>query len=199
MTKFSVAVVFILLCALGRPTIGYSQKPSNRIVNAVKDFSKKNKKEESLTMQLLKSATQFKYGVNNWSVAPEFHYQGYIIVTPTSVMLNIYNMSSLCFTETEYLTTSQYASFLNRLYGLRIKTNPDEPLMLCGGGVYTILIQKNSSILFKGIEDEDIVTTKGRLCDAFLPLLNLHMRDVYNDPSSTFGTIIDIFPEDQNF
>lgn len=148
-------------------------------------------------MQMLKSATKIEYGFNNGSVAPEYQYHGTIIVTPNYVTLNITNMSSLCYTETRNLTTSQYAFFLNSLYGLGIKPNPDEPLMLDGAGVYDINIQNGKSTLFKGIEYEDIVTTKGNLSDAFVPLLNSKMREVYNDPSSTFGVIIDIFPEDQ--
>lgn len=194
----AVLKIGLLLLSIGMiSSEGFSQKPSNRIVNAVKSYSKKNQRKESVSMQMLKSATKIEYGFNNGSVAPEYQYQGTIIVTPNYVTLNITNMSSLCYTETRNLTTSQYTSFLNRLYGLGIKPNPEEPMMLCGAGVYYIHIQKGKSTLFKGIEDEDIVTAKGNLSDAFVPLLNSKMREVYNDPSSTFGMIIDIFPEDQ--
>lgn len=197
--RIILKMVFPIVCVGLISSEGFSQNPSTKIVNAVKNYSKKNQKKENVSMQMLKSATKIKYGFNNGSVAPEYQYQGTIIVTPNYVTLNITNMSSLCYTETRNLTTSQYSSFLNRLYGLGIKLNPDEPMMLCGGGVYDILIQKGNSTLFKGVEDEDIVTTKGNLSDAFVPLLNSKMREVYNDPSSTFGMIIDIFPEDQTY
>lgn len=191
----AVLKIGLLLLSVGMiPPEGFSQNPTSRIVNAVKNYSKKNQREEGVSMQMLKSATKIEYGFNNGSVAPEYQYQGTIIVTPNYVTLNITNMSNLCYTETRILTTSQYTTFLNSLYGLGIKPNPDEPIMLCGAGVHHINIQKGKSTLFKGIENEDIVTSKGNLSDAFVPLLNSNMREVYNNPSSCF---IDIFPEDQ--
>lgn len=239
----TVLKIGLLLLSIGMiSSEGFSQKPSKRIVNAVKNDSEKNQRKESVSMQMLKSATKIEYGFSNGAVAPEGSYQGTIIVTPNDVTLDITHGSSLCYTETRNLTTSQYTSFLNRLYGLGIKPNPDEPIMLDGlgieldpdgilmlygsediadpdellmlyygsgiepnpdepvmldgGDVYYIRIQKGKSTLLEGVEDEDIVTAKGNLRDAFVPLLNSSMREVYNNPGSTF---VDIFPEDTDY
>ncbi len=183
--------IILFLSCLGLMHVeAYPQKPSNRIVNAVKDFSRKSQKKECLSMQLLKSATKIKYGFNNGSVYPDYHYQGYIIVTPNKVTIEIHNRSRLCYSNSQHLTSKQYSKFLNNILSLGIKQNPDDPMILYGGGVYDILIQRNNKTLFNGVEDDDIVTTKGRLSDAFVPLLNTDMREVYNDPGSTFDVIM---------
>lgn len=189
MLKTIKILIAIFLCSSIMPFSVYSQKSSNEIVNAIKDFYKKDQKKEYLTLPLLKSATQFKYGFNNGSVAPEYQYQGYIIVTSSIVTLRIYNMSSVCYTKSRSITSAQYSTFINDFYRLGVKPNPDEPLMLCGGAVYDILILKNNSIMFKGIEDEDIVTTKGRLSDAFAPLLSSDMKQLYDDPTKIFDPL----------
>ncbi len=177
-----------------------AQKISNDVVNAVKEYSKKKQKNEYLSMKLLRSATEIIYGFNNGSVAPDYHYQGYIIVKPNNVTLKIYHMSSVCYNSSKSITSSQYSSFLNNLFRLGVKPNPEEPLMLCGGDVTNIHIKKNNTTLFKGTEDEDIVTTKGRLSDAFEPLLDSGMKKVYDSPSVSFD--IDnsfVIPEELNY
>lgn len=192
----NIKFIFILLCFGLIHTEAFPQKTSDILFDAVKNYSKKNKQKEYLSMQLLRVATEITYGFNNGSVASEAAYQGYIIVTHDDVTLNIFNLSSLCYSNTYNITSKQYTNFLTNLYALGIKANPDAPMVLCGGGVYDITINKGNKTIFKGIEDEDIVTSKGQLSDAFKPLLNAEMKKVYNDPSITFGTIIDIFPEE---
>lgn len=180
---------------IGSYSLVYSQNPSNKVFGAVKEYAKKNQKKELLPMQMLKSATEISYGFSNGSVAPDFQYYGEIIVTPTYVTLKIINQSSVCYTRSISLTTKQYSSFLSRLYSLGIKKNSEDYIPMCGGGTYELIVKKGNKTLFKGSEDEDIITSKGRLSDPFLSLLDSDMLDVYHDPCSTF-IIIDIFPED---
>lgn len=165
----------------------FSQKPSNNVFGVVKEYAKKNQKKELLPMQTLKSATEIIYGFSNGSVAPEFQYYGEIIVTPNNVTIKIINQSRLCYTRGSTITSSQYSDFLTRLYSLGIKKNTEDYIPMCGGGVYELTLKKGSTTIFEGSEDEGIVTSKGRLSDPFLPLLDTCMRDVYDDPSSTFG------------
>lgn len=74
----------------------FSQNTASRLSDAVK-FTVKNRKKECISMQLLKSATQITYGFNNGSVASEYAYQGYIVVTLQDVALKIYSQSSPCY------------------------------------------------------------------------------------------------------
>lgn len=140
MRKIFIIIALLVLIGFNSNQVN-AQKISNDIVNAVKDFSKNKQSPEYISMKLLKSATQIMYGFNNGSVAPECQYQGYIIVKPNIVTLNIYHQSSLCYTRAKSLSSSQYSSFLNNLYRLGVKPNPEEPLMLCGGDDTNILIQ----------------------------------------------------------
>ena len=186
---------FTILCAGGILSLSYSQVPSNKVFGAVKEYAKKNQKKEFLPMLMLKSATEISYGFSNGTVAPEFQYYGKIIVTPNNVTLKIINQSRVCYTQTRTITSRQYSDFLTRLYSLGIKKNTEEYIPMCGGGVYELTLKKGNKTIFEGSEDEDIITSKGRLSNPFLPLLNSDMMDVYHDPCSTF-IIIDIFPED---
>lgn len=144
---------------------------------------------------MLKSATEISNGFSNGAVAPEFQYYGKIIVTPNNVTLKIINQSRVCYTQTRTITSRQYSDFLTRLYSLGIKKNTEEYIPMCGGGVYELTLKKGNKTIFEGSEDEEIITSKGRLSDPFLPLLDSDMMDVYHDPSSTF-IINDVFPED---
>lgn len=182
----------VLIVALFIPS-AYSQKPSNKVFGAVKEYAKKNQKKELLSMQMLKSATEISYCFSNGAVAPEFQYYGKIIVTPNNVTLKIINQSRVCYTQTRTITSRQYSDFLTRLYSLGIKKNTEEYIPMCGGGVYELTLKKGSKTIFEGSEDEDIITSKGLLSDPFLPLLDSDMMDVYHDPCSTF-IINDVFP-----
>lgn len=182
-------IVVICTCFYASP-----QKPSHGVLRAAKEYVKKKQKTECLSMEMLKSATEISYGFSNGSVAPECAYYGRIMVTPKNVTLDIFHLSSLCYTRTRKLTAKDYTSFLSRLYSLGVKKNTEEYFPVCGGATFDLKIMKGKKVIFKGTEGEDIVTAKGRINEAFLPLLTSEMRNVYNDPSSTFGTIIDIFP-----
>lgn len=166
-----------------------AQKSSNKLFQAVKEYAKKNHKKELLSMQMLKSATEISYSFTNGSVAPEYQYYEEIIVTPQYVTLNVINQSNLCYSRSHTLTSRQYSDFLTKLYSLGVKKSTDEFIPMCGEGVSKLLIKNGDRIMFKGSEDEDIVTSKGRLSNPFLPLLNTEMRDIFDDPSSTFGVI----------
>lgn len=174
----------------------FPQKTSHQVFGMVKEYAKKNQKKELLPLQILKSATEIIYGFSNGSVAPEFQYYGEIIATPNNVTLNIINQSRVCYTRSRTLTSKQYSAFLTRLYSLGIKKNTEEYIPMCGGGVNELKLKRGEKIIFEYSEDEDIITSKGRLSDPFLPLLDPFMREVYDDPSITFGIIIDIFPDD---
>lgn len=174
-----------------------SQTPANRVFEAVKEYvGKQQNPQKHLSMQLLKSASKIIYGFNNGTVHPDYHYQGYIIVTSTKVTLEIHNKSSLYYSNSKNLSSEQYSAFLNSLLKLGVKQNPNEPMMSCGGGGYDLTIKKNETVVFKGTEDEEIVTARGRLCDAFTPLLNIEMRNIYNNPSVTFDSSGDMYPDD---
>lgn len=164
----------------------FAQKSSNRVAGDIIKFSKKNQKGESLTMPILKSATRIVYGFSNGSVHPDYQYQGYIIVTPSTVTLEIYHSSRECYSNLRSLTSKQYTTFLNNLYALGVKPNTDDPMMLDGAGVYELTIEKNKKVIFKGEENVTIVATKGSLRDAFEPLLDSEMKAVYKDPTTTF-------------
>lgn len=188
----------LLLCLVSPHILAYPQKPSNMVVGKVQKYQKTKR----LSMLMLKSANEISYGFSNGSVAPRYAYYGRIIVTPEYVTLDIINQSSSCYNESRVLTAKQYSSFLSTLYSLGVKENTEEYLPLCGGGVSELIIKKGRKTLFNGTENEDIITTKGSLIDAFLPLLSYEMKKVYNDPSITFDTIdpidptVDIFPVD---
>ncbi|MDE6553799.1 MAG: hypothetical protein K2K98_12710 [Muribaculaceae bacterium] len=187
-------LTLLILIGLGMlPSGAFGQKTKKEFIDAIKEHSqkpgktgKKQNKTDGVTLAMLKSATKITYGFGNGTVLPEYAYQGYIIVTPKSVTLEIYNNSRVCFSDTERLSTTQYATFLNRLYGLGLKPNPNDPMMLCGGTPDSIEIMKGNQTLFKGDINENIVTTNGYLYEPFKTLLPDYMKDVYEDPGSTF-------------
>lgn len=162
-----------------------------REYNRHKSMGTQNPGRKQLSMQLLKSATEIKYGFNNGSVSPEYHYQGYITVTPDYVSLDIYHDSHLCYSESESLTPNQYSKFLDKLNSLGVKPNKGEYNIPDGAGICSIEIKQDDSILFKGIENGDIVTTKGSLRDAFEFLLSPGMMNVYKNPEDSFNSLPD--------
>lgn len=192
----NIKFILILLCISIPSFIVYSQKTSNKIFDTVKEYARKNRQKELLPMQMLKSATEISYGFSNGSVSPEYAYKAKIIVTPKYVILNIINQSSLCFTKSCSLTIKQYSDFITSLYSLGIKKNTEDYIPIYRGGSSELTIQNGDRTLFKGVKEKDFITSKGQLSDPFLTLLDKEMRAVYDDPSSTFGTIIDIFPVD---
>lgn len=194
--KNTIKSIFFFLFLIGSNRSVFPQKTSHQVFGMVKEYAKKNQKKELLPLQILKSATEIIYGFSNGSVAPEFQYYGEIIATPNNVTLNIINQSRVCYTRSRTLTSKQYSAFLTRLYSLGIKKNTEEYIPMCGGGVNELKLKRGEKIIFEYSEDEDIITSKGRLSDPFLPLLDPFMREVYDDPSITFGIIIDIFPDD---
>ncbi len=66
-------------------------------------------------------------------------------------------------------------------------------MMLCGGSPLTIKIQKGNQTLFAGTILEEIVTTKGFLGDPFVALLPDYMKEVFDNPGSTFAPNLDPF------
>ncbi len=186
--------IIILVLGLGISCgNAFAQKQSSNMAGKVISYSKNNQKQDKLTMPMLKSASRIIYGFSNGAVHPDYQYAGYIIVTPNEASLKIYHQSKVSYYGTQKLTAKQYSAFLNNLFSLGIKPNLEDPMMLCGGGVEDLTIEKNGKVIFKGEENETIVTTKGHLRDAFEPLLNKEMKAVYKDPTSTFDQPTDDF------
>lgn len=144
--------------------------------------------KELLSMSMLKSATEIKYSFNNGSVHPDYHYQGYIIVDPHSVSLEIYHDGFSTYSASEGLSTQEYNRFLEKLYSLGIKNNTDSDYWgLEGGGVYELEIYKGSNKVLEGTIDETITTTKGSIHELFKSLLTPEMLKVYKDPVETIN------------
>lgn len=58
--------------------------------------------------------------------------------------------------------------------------------MLCVSTPNSVEIMKGSQTLFKVEENENIVTTRGYLYEPFKTILTDYMKDVLEDPGSTF-------------
>ena len=162
-----------------------------REYNRQKSRDGQSPRQGQVTMRLLKSATEIKYGFNNGTVSPEYQYQGYITVTPGYVSLDIYHDSHLCHSDSESLSSNQYNEFLKKLYSSGLKRYHNEYGLPDGAGINYIEIKKDDSTLFKGTENSDIETTKGNLQDAFVFLLSPAMSAVYKDPTTTFHSVYD--------
>ena len=197
--KACLRFVLIFFCLIVVPAEGISQRISPGLARNLRGYAANNEKKNKITMQFLKSATEIIYGFNNGSVAPDYAYQGYIVVTPKTVTLDIYHRSSKCYSETETISSSEYSKFLNQLVALGIKDNPEDPLMLDGAGVFDIVIKKNGKILFKGAEDEDIVTTKGHLRDPFVSILSPSQKSIYDNPENAFAIDTEFYLDDIDF
>ncbi len=189
-----------LLCLCLLPCAALSQKKTKSYIDAIKEHAQKPSKTDAkpdksgkVTLAMLKSATKITYGFGNGAVHPDYAYTGDIIVTPKNVTLTIYHDSSESYSNSVAISSTQYATFLNHLYSIGLKPNPDDPMMLCGGSPLTIKIQKGNQTLFAGTILEEIVTTKGFLGDPFVALLPDYMKEVFDNPGSTFAPNLDPF------
>lgn len=195
MRKF-FKLLFIVTFAGLTCNIAFPQQKFQKFAKVAKDYNNKKQQRQTLSMPLLKSANKITYNFNNGAVSPEYAYQGYIIVTPDAVSFDIYNNSMLKYSDYCSITPQQYTGFLNSLLALGVKPNPEDPFFLDGAGVYGITIQKNNDTIFQGEENYDIITSKGRLADAFTPLLTPSMMDAYKNPASKIDDTINYWDID---
>lgn len=151
-------------------------------------YQKQGNKKEFLSMSMLKSATEIKYSFNNGSVHPDYQYQGYIVVDPHSVSLEIYHDGFSTYSYSTGLSTQEYNRFLDKLYSLGIINDPDaDYLMYYGGGVYELEIYDGSKKVLEGTINETITSTKGSIHELFESMLTPEMLKVYKDPIETIN------------
>ena len=133
---------------------------------------KKGSKSETLSRSKLEQATSIEYSTDMGSV-PEWH-DCKITVKKGSVRVRMTkgygNENKVVLDQTLTLTTTKYQQFIASLGNQAIKkVNPQNRGV--GGGSSRIEVRKDSSILFKGDENDDLKVSNGELIDPFLKIL----------------------------
>ncbi len=139
-----------------------------------------------LSLDKLEKATLIIYQFNNGTVAPDFHYDGYIKVTKDSVNVTIFRgyNSDVKFNESRELSPDEYKQFLNRLVQQKIrKATPSKHNRAASGShVSYIAVWQDDELIFDGSEHLNLSIADGRLDDAFMDLLSGDMEIAAHHP-----------------
>ncbi|MBR1687962.1 MAG: hypothetical protein IJ710_05425 [Prevotella sp.] len=166
---------------------------------------------KQLTLQQMKSATQFTYCCDNGSLPPEYAWQYSVIITPHSSRVYVhYGYDSgdgvVDFvTADETLTTAQYQRFQQALAVRKVSfhaapANYDPPV---GGGAESLTVNFTGNVKWEGSDIQRTLTVgNGELITAFETVLTqtqqmlLHNPEAYRpDPNTIIGPNADPDPE----
>ena len=174
---------FLVLLSICVPELVLAQK-SNKMDNLVRSVSAYTQNNLKLSSDKLEKATMITYHCGNGTVAPEYHYDYYIIVTNNNVNVKItsgYN-GDVKYNQNHAISSSEYTFFLNSLLKQGITKMPNNDPIPDGAGSSDIIVKMKQRVTFSGDEYFDLSITKGGLQDSFLFLLPEHMKRVVISP-----------------
>ena len=167
-----------------------AQKPNNlgKIAQSVNAYTQNKLK---LSLDKLEKATMISYHSGNGSVAPEYHYDCYIIVTNNSINVKItcgYN-GDVKYNKSHAISSSEYKNFLRSLLKQGISKTPNNDPIPDGAGSSDITVKMKQQVIFEGDEYFDLSITKGRLQDSFMSLLPDNMKRAALNPEQMLDQI----------
>lgn len=170
---------------------------TNKMDNIIRSVSAYTHDRLKLSSDKLEKATMITYHCGNGTVAPEYHYDCYTIVTKNNV--NVKNTQGyngdVKYNESIAISTPEYKQFLNNLLKQDIRKIPSNGNeYLCGAGASDITIKMKQQVLFSGDEDVNLSITKGGLIDSFVLLLSGDMLGAVKNPDSKLNQL-EIDPE----
>lgn len=176
---FFLAISFIIIMQLP------AQRRIDQLAGTVAEYA------STLTLDKLKKATCITYYSGNGSVAPDYHYDCCIIVTPNEVNVKIYHGydGTTVYDESSDLLATDYTKFIKHLANQKIRKIVPEWPMLDGAGTSMLEVKIGNKEIFSGDEQYDVSVGNGNLIDAFLPLLPDEMRQAALDPESYINTL----------
>ena len=180
MNKKIFFLVTFCLCCLSK--IG-AQTPNkmDKIANSVSAYTQDKLK---LSSDKLEKATMITYHCGNGTVAPEYHYDCFIMVSKKNVNVKIcqgYN-GDVKYDKSHAISLSKYNEFLSNLLKQGISKKPNNDPIPCGAGSSDITVKIKQQVIFEGDEYFDLSIAKGELQDSFLTLLPEEMKRVALNP-----------------
>lgn len=135
-----------------------------------------------LTTSLLEQATKITYCRSNGSVAPDFQWHCYAVVTPTSVKLMVYQAGEVTYDETATISSTKYTKFINHIAQQQIYYNDkdyDDFDFPVGTGTNSITVVTGDSVIFAGDTWEILKVDNGYLSDAFMQVMPGYMKQEF--------------------
>ena len=168
--------IFLLLIIIFAAIELPAQQRIDQLGEAVGNYAK------SLTADKLQRATSITYSYGNGSVAPEYHYDYYIIVKPTSINVTITHGydGTVVYDESADLQPTDYRKFINRLAKQKIRMSDELYPPLAGASTSYISVKANDTTIFSG-DEYDLEIGNGYLRDAFYDLLPTELQQVVDN------------------
>ena len=182
--------IYLVILSICISELVLAQK-TNKMDNIIRSVSAYTHDRLKLSSDKLGKATMITYHCGNGTVAPEYHYDCYTIVTKNNVNVIItqgYN-GDVKYNNNHALSSSEYKNFLDSLLKQGITKIPNNDPIPCGAGSSDITVKMKQQVIFEGDESLDLSITKGGLQDSFLFLLPEHMKRAALNPEQMLDKI----------
>jgi hypothetical protein len=182
--------IYLVILSICISELVLAQK-TNKMDNIIRSVSPYTQDRLKLSSDKLEKATMITYHCGNGTVAPEYHYDCYIIVTNNNDNVKItkgYD-GDVKYNNNHALSFSEYKKFLDSLLKQGITKMSNNGPIPCGAEASDIIIKMKQQVIFEGDESLDLSITKGGLQDSFLFLLPEHMKKAALNPEQMLDKI----------